>query len=94
MFKYVKNHDSTLKIPNEEFQQLIKRFRSDYNTKVYELNDALGGISFEDDDDIQLLKEWVSADLDIVRLEENLKEYWNSIVHACNMQEYFPTFLY
>ena len=93
MFK-VTDHDSTLNISNEEFQELIKSFKSDYNAKVEELNDALGGIFEEEDEDgIDQIENWIDADRDIIRLEENLKEYWNEIVYACNMETYFPTFL-
>ena len=88
------NHDSTLKITNEEFQQLIKSFKTDYNTKVDELNDEYGGIFDEmEEDEIEQIENWVDADRSIIAQEEILKEYWNELVYACNMQEHFPTFL-
>ena len=94
MFKYVNNYDSTLKIPNEEFKQLIKSFKTDYNTKVEELNDQYGGIFDEmDEDEIEPIENWVDADRSIIAQEENLKCYWNQLVYACNMETIFPTFL-
>lgn len=71
----------------EETNELNKSFIEDYNARVEEINDELGGIFDEEgEDEIEEITNWLQADRSIINGDMILMELWNELVRAYDLE--------
>ena len=65
----------------EQLNEVIERFLLDYNTRVEEINDEMGGILelAEDDFSEPTIKDYTKADKRIILSEPHLVEAWREL---------------
>ncbi len=78
----------------EEANELNKSFIEDYNARVEEINDELGGIFDEEDEDrVEEITNWLQADRSIINGEMNLMELWNELVRVYDLECEVSTYM-
>ena len=79
----------------EETKELNKDFIEEYNTRVSEINDCMGGILELDDEmsEEQEITNWLQADRSVINGEMILMELWNELVKACDLECEISTYM-
>ncbi len=78
----------------KETNELNKSFIEDYNARVEEINDELGGIFDEESEDgIEEITNWLQADRSIINGDMILMELWNDLVRSYDLECEVSTYM-